>query len=152
MNSIIHSAVSIVAMDRKPSISTSEWIVGMAGKQGEQSVSSRHRGYIIASRDITGRKEYERELRRERDRLERLSGFVSHDLGDPLNVAEDHLELAQKKCACDHLNGVAQSLDWMHELIFSTTRNQLLSHTLPIATYKSIQATGKTSNRITRWR
>jgi signal transduction histidine kinase len=42
---------------------------------------------------------------------------VSHDLRNPLNVAEGRLELAMENCESEHHDSVAQSLDRMESLI-----------------------------------
>jgi PAS domain S-box-containing protein len=74
-------------------------------------------GYVVASRDISKRKEYERKVKRERDRLEQFASMVAHDLRNPLNVAEGRLLLAQEECESDHLNCVKRSHERMNELI-----------------------------------
>ncbi|CAP15047.1 receiver/sensor box histidine kinase (plasmid) [Halobacterium salinarum R1] len=68
-------------------------------------------------RDITDRLERERQLKRERDRLDEFASVVSHDLRNPLNVAEGRLELAMENCESEHHDSVAQSLDRMESLI-----------------------------------
>jgi PAS domain S-box-containing protein len=74
-------------------------------------------GYVVTSRDISDRKAYERDLERERDRLERFAGIVSHDVRNPLNVADGHLELAREECSSDHLDAVSRAHDRMYTLI-----------------------------------
>ncbi len=49
-------------------------------------------GTIHAIRDITRRRRYRRELERQNERLEEFATVVSHDLRNPLNVAQGHLE------------------------------------------------------------
>ncbi|TKX87892.1 PAS domain S-box protein, partial [Halorubrum sp. SS5] len=44
-------------------------------------------GAVGVIRDVTERVERERELKRLNERLERLAGFLSHDLRNPLSVA-----------------------------------------------------------------
>ncbi|WP_254762154.1 sensor histidine kinase [Natrinema marinum] len=53
-------------------------------------------GTIHAVRDITRRRRYRRELERQNERLERFATVVSHDLRNPLNVAQGHLERLEK--------------------------------------------------------
>jgi len=67
--------------------------------------------------EVTERKERERDLRRTNERLEAFSGIVSHDLRNPLGVADGRLELARKECDSDHLDHVAQAHDRMATLI-----------------------------------
>jgi PAS domain S-box-containing protein len=74
-------------------------------------------GYVVTSRDIGERKAYERDLERERDRLERFASIVSHDLRSPLAVANGQLELARDECASDHLDAVQRAHDRMSALI-----------------------------------
>ncbi len=62
-------------------------------ERGEQNVE----GYAIYT-DITGRRERERELARQNERLDAFASMVSHDLRNPLNVAQGHLEFAREEC------------------------------------------------------
>jgi PAS domain S-box-containing protein len=69
------------------------------------------------------------ELRRERDRLEEFTSIISHDLRNPLNVAQLQLDTAQRQLmdddalasldddALESLDGVAGALDRMEELL-----------------------------------
>ena len=60
----------------------------------------------------------ERELERQNDRLEEFAGIVSHDLRNPLNVAEGRLEMAMESDEPqEHLEAVARSQDRMETLI-----------------------------------
>jgi PAS domain S-box-containing protein len=67
-------------------------------------------GYFI---DISERKQ----LQRERDRLEKFTGIVSHDLRNPLKIASGRLELAREECDSEHLHGVAKAHARMESLI-----------------------------------
>jgi C4-dicarboxylate-specific signal transduction histidine kinase len=57
------------------------------------------------------------ELEERNDRLDEFASVVSHDLRNPLNVAQGRLELAREECDSDHLDAVAESHDRMVELI-----------------------------------
>jgi nitrogen-specific signal transduction histidine kinase len=64
----------------------------------------------------------EAELRERNARLDEFASVVSHDLRNPLNVAEGRLELAREACACGdpvdrHLDTVAESHRRMAELV-----------------------------------
>ena len=59
----------------------------------------------------------ERELSRQNDRLTEFASVVSHDLRNPLNVAQGRLELARDGRESDHLQEAANALDRMHALI-----------------------------------
>jgi len=74
---------------------------------------------VLASiRDITERKERERELKRQNERLDRFAGVVSHDLRSPLNVAEGSLELAAETGGDEeHLERAGDALERMHSLV-----------------------------------
>jgi PAS domain S-box-containing protein len=74
-------------------------------------------GFVVNNRDITERKEQAQRVQRERDRLDKLAGTVSHDLRNPLNVATGRLALAQEDCESEHLAIVERSHDRMEELI-----------------------------------
>ncbi|MFB6130138.1 MAG: PAS domain-containing protein [Salinigranum sp.] len=59
----------------------------------------------------------ERELTRQNDRLEEFASVVSHDLRNPLQVAEGRLELAREECESGQLDAVAGALDRMNALV-----------------------------------
>jgi PAS domain S-box-containing protein len=68
-------------------------------------------------RDVTERKQYERELERQNDRLEEFASVVGHDLRNPLNVVESRLQLAKEEHDCEHFEPMERSLDRMDTLI-----------------------------------
>jgi len=74
-------------------------------------------GSVGTLRDITERKERERELERQNARLEEFASVVSHDLRNPLNVAEGRIELAQEECDSEHLDSVEDALKRSQMLI-----------------------------------
>ncbi|QLG28515.1 GAF domain-containing protein [Halorarum halophilum] len=74
------------------------------------------RGYAIYS-DISERKERERALERQNERLEEFASVVSHDLRNPLSVAEGYLELARETGSDEHLETVENALERMRGLI-----------------------------------
>jgi PAS domain S-box-containing protein len=67
--------------------------------------------------EITERKRRELELRAKNERLERFASMVSHDLRNPLSVADGYLELAREEADSDHLETAARALDRMETLI-----------------------------------
>ncbi|WP_254763538.1 PAS domain S-box protein [Natrinema marinum] len=77
----------------------------------------RFRGTVGVLRDITERKARERELKAQNERLDRFAGIVSHDLRNPLNVAQGRLELAREECDSEDLEAVAWAHDRMVVLI-----------------------------------
>jgi PAS domain S-box-containing protein len=56
-------------------------------------------------------------LERERNRLDEFASVVSHDLRNPLSVAEGHVELAAEECDTDHLDAVTRAHGRMRRLI-----------------------------------
>ena len=75
------------------------------------------RGTVGVIRDVTDRVERERELRRQNERLEAFAGIVSHDLRNPLGVAQGYLDLAIDTGDTDRLDRVVEGLDRMEEII-----------------------------------
>ncbi|AZQ16078.1 PAS domain S-box protein [Halorubrum sp. PV6] len=61
--------------------------------------------------------EREAELTRQNEQLEQFASFVSHDLKNPLAVAEGYLELAREDCESDSLDTVAEAHGRMRTLI-----------------------------------
>lgn len=55
-------------------------------------------------------------LRRENERLDEFTSIVSHDLRNPLNVADLRLDLAMNECDSEHLDAVAHSIERMETL------------------------------------
>jgi PAS domain S-box-containing protein len=51
------------------------------------------------------------------ERLEEFASIISHDLRNPLQVAETRLELIRQECESAHIDDVAQALDRMDALI-----------------------------------
>jgi PAS domain S-box-containing protein len=74
-------------------------------------------GVIGVAVDITERRRQADRLRRQNERLAEFAGVVSHDLQNPLNVAEGRIELARQEYDSDHLDDAASALDRMDELI-----------------------------------
>jgi len=71
-------------------------------------------GYV---RDVTELKNYEAELEQSNEKLSEFASAVSHDLRNPLNVAESWLELAREEHDSEHLRKVARAHDRMDALI-----------------------------------
>ena len=74
-------------------------------------------GSVGTLRDITEHKQREQELEQQNTRLEEFTRVVSHDLRNPLTVAEGRIELAQDACESDHLNKAADALERCQTLI-----------------------------------
>lgn len=72
---------------------------------------------IGMSTDITEQKRREETLRRQRDQLDEFASVLSHDLRNPLNVAQGRLELAREEYDSEHLDAIARAHDRMELLI-----------------------------------
>jgi PAS domain S-box-containing protein len=74
-------------------------------------------GLTVYFQDVTERKRREKELKQQNERLEDFTGIVSHDLRNPLNIAEGRLDLAREKCENKHLDTIDGALERMNALI-----------------------------------
>jgi signal transduction histidine kinase len=63
---------------------------------------------------------HEEKLQRQNERLEEFAGVVSHDLRNPLNVAEGRIEVAKEECESEHLDLAEEALNRMGKLIDRT--------------------------------
>jgi PAS domain S-box-containing protein len=75
------------------------------------------------STDITERKEREKELQRQNSRLNEFASVVSHDLRNPLNVAQARATILQQQAADElqeHLAPLLNSLERMERIIEDT--------------------------------
>ncbi|QKG92738.1 PAS domain-containing sensor histidine kinase [Halorubrum salinarum] len=74
-------------------------------------------GAVGVIRDVTDRVERERELKRLNERLERLAGFLSHDLRNPLSVARGYVDLARETGETEGLAAAEDALDRIETMI-----------------------------------
>ena len=72
---------------------------------------------LAFSRDITEERNQQEQLERQNERLEEFASIVSHDLRNPLNVADGRLELAQLECESEHLDAVKRAHQRMQTMI-----------------------------------
>ncbi|MXR50395.1 PAS domain-containing protein [Halovenus sp. WSH3] len=63
------------------------------------------------------RLERERQLQRQNERLDEFASVVSHDLRNPLNVAQSRLTLASDECDSEHLEAAKTAHQRMEDLI-----------------------------------
>ena len=75
---------------------------------------------IGITRNITERVRRERRLQSQKEQLDEFAGVVSHDLRNPLNVAQGRAELLAENCESEHLTPIIRSLDRMEEIISDT--------------------------------
>ncbi|NHN61500.1 MULTISPECIES: PAS domain S-box protein [Halorussus] len=75
------------------------------------------RAHLGSARDVTERRKRKRKLERKNERLKEFTSVVSHDLRNPLNVAQGHLELARGTGADRHFEKTESALSRMESLI-----------------------------------
>jgi PAS domain S-box-containing protein len=83
-------------------------------------VGSRMRGWSVILRDVTERRERERQLRRQNERLDEFASVVAHDLRNPMNVAQGRVALAREGSESEHLAIAADSLQRIEAIIDDT--------------------------------
>lgn len=74
-------------------------------------------GTVGIVRDVTDRKERERELERQTERLEEFASVVAHDLRNPLTVAIGHTEVLQDEYDDEFIDRIADAHERMERLI-----------------------------------
>ena len=79
--------------------------------------------YVINTRDVSEKKAQQTELESANERLEAFARVVSHDLRNPLGVAQGYLQMADEESPNDHHATVAAALDRMDTLIESLLSN-----------------------------
>lgn len=73
--------------------------------------------YVVNTLDISTRKAREQQLQNTNKRLEEFASIVSHDLRNPLNIAQGRLQLARQECESTHLTSVETAHTRMKILI-----------------------------------
>jgi PAS domain S-box-containing protein len=72
---------------------------------------------VCTVRDISRRKRRERDLRRQNERLDEFAAVISHDLRNPLGIAQGHLELAQETDDSKHFQTAECALNRIESLV-----------------------------------
>jgi PAS domain S-box-containing protein len=72
------------------------------------------------TRTVTEQVKRERQLRSQNEQLDEFAGVVSHDLRNPLNVAQGWAELVADDCDSEQFAPIVRSLDRMEEIIADT--------------------------------
>jgi PAS domain S-box-containing protein len=75
---------------------------------------------VGVTRNVTERVERERQLRRQNARLDEFASVVSHDLRNPLNVAQGRATLIAEQAESNHLAPLLQALDRMEAIVEDT--------------------------------
>jgi signal transduction histidine kinase len=74
-------------------------------------------GQMVLFSDVTRSEQHRRELERQNERLGQFANIISHDLRNPLNVAQGHLDLLRDEVDNEHLETVANAHDRMENII-----------------------------------
>jgi signal transduction histidine kinase len=72
------------------------------------------------TRNVTDRVERERQLRRQKERLDEFASVISHDLRNPLNVAQARATLLDEQTESEHLDPLVRALDRMEAIVGDT--------------------------------
>lgn len=108
----------------------SVWVTGPDGDQRCYDVSvtevsaapdAASSGRVVLLHDITAQQQRKRELREKKERLEDFADIVSHDLRNPVNVAEGYLDQVAAEVDTEageaHVEEVRESHDRIGEII-----------------------------------
>jgi PAS domain S-box-containing protein len=74
-------------------------------------------GIVLIAEDITERKERQRALQEQNEQLEQFASVVSHDLRNPLNVAQGYLDALRAEFDRHEVEEIDASLDRMSAII-----------------------------------
>ena len=75
---------------------------------------------VGVTRNVTERVEQERQLHQQNERLKEFASVVSHDLRNPLNVAQGRATLLAEQVESDHLDPLLRALDRMEAIVEDT--------------------------------
>lgn len=109
-----------------------DWYVETTGERTELTLDGRHveavtrslegfdgavGGTLLLLHDVTEQKRQQRVLEQRNEQLDQFATIVSHDLRNPLNVANGYVDLARKNEDLSALDEVDRSLDRMDAII-----------------------------------
>lgn len=75
---------------------------------------------VGVARDLTERIDREEELQRQNKRLDEFANVLSHDLRNPLTVAQGRTDLIAEECQSEHIQPVTDALNRMEHMIEDT--------------------------------
>ena len=81
------------------------------------STAGEDRGYGLVVRDVTERERHLRDLERQTEQLERFAHTLSHDLRNPLNVAQARVKTAIESGTTEKLDSADRALDRIEAMI-----------------------------------
>lgn len=94
-------------------------------------------------RDVSDRVETERELRRQNERLAEFTTVVSHDLRNPIDVANARLELAAAECDSEHVEVARESLRRMAAIVEDSLTLATQGQSVQDAEWLSLEAAAR---------
>lgn len=71
---------------------------------------------VVVISDVTETQRQKRELKRQNEHLDQFASVVSHDLRNPLSVADGYLQLAQEECDSPALENIEDAHERMRTL------------------------------------
>jgi len=86
-------------------------------RRSDVTRQNQNAGHVFFVQDVTEKRRHKRELERRNERLDKFASRVSHDLQNPLHVAEGKLALAQAEVDSEHLAAVGTAHERMEALI-----------------------------------
>jgi PAS domain S-box-containing protein len=104
-----YGSISIGETDPGVFDGTDEFLARILATAGETAFQAEARTERLHRRSA--------ELERQNDRLEEFAGVISHDLRNPLNVAQGRVDLARREFDSPHLEAAARAHDRMDTLI-----------------------------------
>ena len=103
---------------------------------------------IGVTRNVSERVERERQLRSKNDQLDEFASVISHDIRNPLGVAQGRVELLDNEHDSEHLPPIIRALDRIDELVSDTLtlarQGQAVSETEPIPLINLVGSCWKT--------
>lgn len=113
----------ILAEFESGTVTNAEISVDLDGQQRHFSLSisrvGEHssKGRVVLLHDITDQKHREQKLHRQNERLDKFASVVSHDLRNPLGIAEMYLNFAEESGDPEDFEAVDEALDRMDTMI-----------------------------------
>ena len=88
------------------------------------------------TRDVTDRVRRERQLRSQKEQLDEFASVVSHDLRNPLGVAQGRTALLAEEYESEHIDPIVTALDRIEEIVSDTLtlarQGQVVRETRPV--------------------
>jgi signal transduction histidine kinase len=101
-----------------------------------ETSAERTLGHTVVVRDVTDQALREQELEQKNEQLERFASVISHDIRNPLNVIQGHVELARHGDTEPHLDTIAENADRIENIIEDAlvmTRSEAVQETEPVS-------------------